>query len=73
MKPLIVIGIILVIAGLIGLAYPAFTTAQNKEVAKVGPLHLQEHEEQTHFVPPLLSGGVIVLGFVLLGTGLVRQ
>ncbi len=73
MKALIIIGIVLVIAGLIGLAYPAFTTSQNKEVAKLGPLNLQEQQEQTHFVPPLVSGGVIVVGFIVLGAGLLRR
>jgi predicted tellurium resistance membrane protein TerC len=36
---IIIIGAVLVIVGLIGLAYPVFTTSHNEEVAKLGVLN----------------------------------
>jgi hypothetical protein len=72
MKSLIPLGAVLAIVGLILLAYPFFTTQQTKDVANVGPLHLQENEQQTHMVPPILSGGVLAIGVVLLAGGLMK-
>ena len=73
MKSLIPFGAVLAIVGLILLAYPFFTTQQTKDVANVGPLHLQENEQQTHMVPPILSGGVLAIGVVLLAGGLMKR
>ena len=73
MKSLIPLGAVLAIVGLILLAYPFFTTQQTKEVANVGPLHIQENEQQTHLIPPILSGGVLAIGVVLLAGGLMKS
>jgi hypothetical protein len=71
--PLIVIGVVLVIAGLIGLAYPVFTTSHNEEVAKLGSFKLQTQEQTNHFVPPIVSGGLLALGAVLLTAGIFTR
>jgi hypothetical protein len=73
MKPLIPLGAVLAIAGLLLLAYPFFTTQQTKEVAHVGPLHVEENEQQTHMIPPILSGAILAVGVVLLAGGLMRR
>ncbi len=73
MKSLIPLGAVLAIVGLILLAYPFFTTQQTKDVANVGSLHLQENQQQTHMVPPILSGGVLAIGVVLLAGGLMKS
>ena len=36
----------------------------------MGELKLQATETTSHIIPPLLSGGVLALGVVLIGTGL---
>jgi len=66
-------GVALVLLGLIGFAIPIFTTQQTKEVAKVGDLKLQSTENTTHVIPPILSGGALVLGVVLIGAGLYQK
>ena len=66
-------GVVLVILGLLGLAVPMFTTEQTKDVARIGELKLQATETKAYTVPPLLSGGALVLGLVLLGGGLYRR
>ncbi|MDP2334098.1 MAG: hypothetical protein Q8M19_25770 [Reyranella sp.] len=72
-SPLVVVGTILVILGLIGFAIPIFTTQEITELARVGELKLQATETTSHIIPPLLSGGVLVLGVVLIGAGLYRK
>jgi hypothetical protein len=73
MKQLIPLGAILAVIGLVLLAYPFFTTQQTKEVAHVGSLHVDENEQQTHMVPPILSGGVLAVGIVLLAGGMMNR
>ncbi|MDI1287281.1 MAG: hypothetical protein PSV46_23045 [Reyranella sp.] len=72
-SPLVVVGAILVVLGLIGFAIPIFTTQETTELARVGELKLQATESTSHIIPPLLSGGVLVLGIVLIGAGLYRK
>jgi hypothetical protein len=72
-SPLIVVGAILVVLGLMGFAIPIFTTQETTELARVGELKLQATETTSHIIPPLLSGGVLVLGVVLIGAGLYRK
>ncbi|MDP1966714.1 MAG: hypothetical protein Q8K93_31490 [Reyranella sp.] len=72
-SPLIVIGAVLVVLGLMGFAIPIFTTQETTELARVGELKLQATETTSHIIPPLLSGGVLVLGVVLIGAGLYRK
>jgi hypothetical protein len=73
MKPVIPLGAVLAIVGLLLLAYPFFTTQQTKEVAHVAPLHVEENEQQTHMIPPIVSGGILAVGVVLLASGLMRR
>ena len=73
MKSLIPLGAVLAIVGLILLAYPFFTTQETKDVANIGPVHVQENEQQTHMIPPILSGGILAVGVVLLAGGLMKS
>jgi hypothetical protein len=73
MSGLMIGGAVLLLLGLLGFAVPYFTTQQTKDVAKVGDLKLQTTEQTTYAVPPLVSGGAMVLGVVLLGAGLYRR
>ncbi len=72
-SPLVVVGAVLVVLGLIGFAIPIFTTQETTELARVGELKLQATETTSHIIPPLLSGGVLALGVVLIGAGLYRK
>ena len=72
-SPLVIIGIIVALLGVAGLAVPVFTTQKTTEVAKIGALDVQAHEDSLHVVPPMLAGGAVVLGVVVLGAGLYRR
>jgi hypothetical protein len=70
---LIVGGAVLVALALIGFAIPIFTTQETRDVARIGDLKLQTTESTSHVIPPLLSGGVLVLGVILIGAGLYQK
>ena len=72
-RALVIIGAVLAVLGVIGFAIPIVTTEQTKDVAKVGDLKLQTTESTTYVVPPIVSGGAIVLGIVLIGAGLYMR
>lgn len=69
---LIIVGALLVILGIAGLAVPYFTTQQTKDVASIGSLKVQTQQSTPHEIPPLVSGGAIVVGVVVMGAGLFR-
>ena len=73
MNKLAILGIVLVFVGLLGFAIPYFTTQHTENVARVGDLKLQTTETDHHSIPPLLAGGVLLLGLVLTGVGLTRR
>ena len=73
MNGLVIGGVILILLGLLGFAIPIFTTQQTKEVAKIGDLKLQTTENTSHVVQPMVSGGALVLGIVLIGAGLYTR
>jgi hypothetical protein len=70
---LVVIGAVLALLGIMGFAIPVFTTRETKEVARVGDLKLQTTEATPHVIPPVISGGAVVIGIVLIGAGLYQR
>jgi H+/Cl- antiporter ClcA len=66
MNPAKLIGIILIVAGALGLTYGGFTYTKDTQSARLGPLVLQVQEKETVYVPIVLSAGAIALGLFLL-------
>jgi hypothetical protein len=64
-----IFGAILVLVGLIAFAIPVFTTQQTEDVVRLGDLKVQATQQTSHEIPPLVSGGALVLGVVLIGAG----
>ena len=69
MGPLKILAIILIVAGVLGLAYGTFTYTKETHTANVGPLTLSVKDKETVDVPLWASVGAIVVGVVLLVTG----
>jgi TRAP-type C4-dicarboxylate transport system permease small subunit len=69
MNPVKVIAIVLVIAGILGLAYGGFSYTKDTTVVKLGPLELSAKEKQTVNVPMWAGVGAIVVGGLLLVLG----
>lgn len=67
------VGVVVLALGLLGLAVPYFTTQHTTEVARLGDLKLQTTESKSYAIPPLVSGGAMVLGIVLIGAGVYRR
>ena len=73
MRGLILAGVIFMALGAIGFAVPMFTTQETSDVAKIGDLKLQTTESTSHSIPPLLAGSALILGIVLIGTGVYQK
>lgn len=73
MRGVVLIGAMLALVGLVAFAIPNFSTQQTQNVVKLGSIDVQAKTEEPHSIPPVLSGGVIVLGILLIGAGLVMN
>jgi hypothetical protein len=61
----IMLGIILLIAGVVGLVHPNFSYHKQEEVAKLGPYKATLDEEKVVQIPPALSIVLLVTGIGL--------
>ncbi|MGD9983162.1 MAG: hypothetical protein AB7S51_03280 [Porticoccaceae bacterium] len=62
-------GILLIVAGALGLAYGGFSYTKEKHTADVGPLHLSVDEKEQVNVPVWAGVGAILVGGLLLVVG----
>ena len=63
------IGVVLVVAGVLGLLYGGFSYTKNTHEMKVGPVELSLKEKQSINVPVWAGVGAIAAGVVLLVVG----
>ena len=66
MKVGTLVGIILVVLGLVGIAYGGISYSQRREVARVGPLQVTTREERTIPISPIVGGVAILAGVALI-------
>ena len=66
MNPAKIVGIILIVAGALGLIYGGFSYTKQTSSAKLGPIELTVREKETVNVPLIVSAGAIVVGVILL-------
>lgn len=66
MKPIQLAAIVLIIAGVLGLAYGGFTYTKDTHQTKIGPIELTVKDKETINVPIWLGAGAVILGVVLL-------
>jgi len=65
-----IIGIVLIVAGALGLAYGSFSFTKDTHTAKLGPIQLSVKEKETVDVPTWAGIAAIVAGGCMLLTGL---
>ena len=65
MNPARLIGILLIVAGGLGLAYGGFSYTKETTGLKLGPLELKVQERKEVNIPLLVSAAAIVAGLVL--------
>ena len=63
-----IFGMILIAAGLVGLAWGGFTYTTREKVIDIGPIHASRDETHTVPLPPIAGGLALVGGVVLLIT-----
>lgn len=66
MKPIALLGIVLIVAGLAGLFISRVSWTETKPVAKIGPIEVNHEEDHTLWIPT--AAGVVA---VLAGVGLI--
>ena len=70
MKPAGILGIILIVVGVIALAYGGYASYTTKEnVARLGPIEINKQEEHPIPLGPIIGGVCIVGGIILLVSG----
>lgn len=62
-------AIVLIVAGVLGLAYGGFSYTRQTHQARIGPLELSVSERETVNIPLWAGVGAIVIGGVLLVGG----
>jgi hypothetical protein len=69
MKPIAILGAILLVFGLVALAYQGLTYTTRERVVDLGPLKVDADRERTIPLPPVVGGAAVVAGVVLLIAG----
>lgn len=69
MKTALLAGIVLIVIGILSLAYQGFTYHTQKKVADIGPIHATKTESHTVPLPPVLGGLALIGGVVLVAVG----
>ena len=69
MKSATMIGILLIVFGVIALAYQGFTYTTHKKILDVGPIQATKEERQTVPLPPIVGGIALIGGIALLFAG----
>jgi len=69
MKSATLIGIVLVILGIVALAYQGFTYTKREKVVDIGPIHATKDTKETFPLPPIVGGLALVGGIVLIAVG----
>ena len=62
-------GIILVVIGVLVLAYQGITYTTHKKVLDFGPIQATKEEHKTIPIPPIIGAVALIGGIVILATG----
>jgi uncharacterized membrane protein len=72
MKPITIVGVLLIVLGVVALAYQGITYTTSEKVVDLGPLKVEAKRERTIPLPPVLGGIALVGGIVLVIVGARR-
>jgi TRAP-type C4-dicarboxylate transport system permease small subunit len=64
-----IVAVVLIVAGLLGLAYGGFSYTKEETQAKLGPFELKVRDKETVSIPIWASVAAIAIGGVLLFVG----
>lgn len=69
MNPIRLVAIVLIVAGILGLAYGGFSYTKDTTVVKLGPVEISAKQKETVNIPMWAGIGAIVVGGLLLVLG----
>jgi hypothetical protein len=69
MKPMIIVGIALILLGILALSYNRISYTAKEKIIDIGPLEATAEKEKSIPLPPLLGGLVLVAGVGLVAAG----
>jgi hypothetical protein len=69
MRLTVVLGILLLVVGLAGLAWRTFSYTTTEEVVDLGPIEVTTEEEKRIPIPPIVGGIAVVAGVVMIVAG----
>jgi hypothetical protein len=64
-----IVGLVLIVIGVIGLAYGGITYTRREKVLDIGPIEATAEKRERIPLPPLLGGAALVGGIVLVVVG----
>ena len=73
MKPLTMLGAVLIALGLVALAYQGFTYTTRETVIDLGPIHATADREKTVPLPPILGIVAVGAGVALMVAGVRKR
>jgi uncharacterized membrane protein len=69
MKPIMIIGIILIVLGVLALAYQGFSYTKTEKIIDLGPIEATAQREKRVPIPPIAGGAAVAAGVVLVIVG----
>jgi len=73
MKPIIILGILLVVLGGLALVYQGFNYTRRERVLDIGPIHATADTQEHVPLPPIVGGLALAAGAVLLALGAKKK
>lgn len=73
MKATLILGIILIVIGIVSLAFGGFTYTEKESVVQVGPVEVTAQERKKFPISPAAAGVMVAAGLVLVIAGSSRR
>jgi hypothetical protein len=73
MKPVAIVGVLLILLGVAALVYQSVTYTSRETVIDIGPVHATAERERTLPLPPLVGIAVVAGGVALLVIGIRKR
>jgi len=69
MKPIMLVGIVLILLGAAVLAYHGITYTTREKILQIGPVEATKKTSRTIILPPVLGGAALAAGIALMIVG----
>ena len=69
MNSTVLIGVVLIVIGIIGLAYQGITYTSREKILDVGPIEATAEKQKTIPLPPIIGGVALAGGLLMVFAG----